>query len=225
MRSMSLSIFHFTPDQARLDQLMSDLSEDYTCAGWLIGLENSLWLDLTSEHISPSGFWSEDWNGDGTEYRNRLEEIGRMAARCGGWIVWKEGLGERFVSFQEWGEILGLDGPAQLPERFRGLTQRYTDPRARLLEGLSREQLSDLVMASGFCYDHLQKRTEGGGYGSCLHCGGIEANHALSRIAGMIEYGPTLPDGNWATEFDVGMDPEYVVKRVHDFLRKDFHEG
>lgn len=217
---MSFASSHFTPDQARLDQLMSDLSEDYWCAGWLIGLEQDLWeqLKTNDQPVDPDaeffGFGSED-------SRRRLEEIGEAAARCDGWIVWKEGAGETFVTFEEWGQILGLNGPAQLPERFRQAARYAQDPRSKLLEGLSRAQLSDLVMASNFCFDHLQKRVEGGGTAGCLHCGVLEHSRALSEIDCTITNPRPDEHGNRATMFDLDCDPKGVVERVKRYLEED----
>jgi hypothetical protein len=215
-----------TKDQERLRDMMSDLSEDYYCAGWLVGLELSLWKDLTAESPPMEGFWS-DGLGSSENYWSTLDEIGRQSARCGGWIIWDNNeVGEKFVSFAEWGKLLGLPGPAELPARFHKWKHLSESAEYHLLENLSREQLIDIVLSFNHCHDHLKKKVEGGGvYMGCLHCGEVEKSYALSEIDCMILEGPDCQDYNVVAPFDLDCDPQGVVKRVYDFLRKDFHEG
>ena len=69
-----------TPDQTRLAQLMSELSEKAYYAGWMSGLEYAL-----------STFSSQD-------VRNLL----RLSEACGGWIVFDDETEETWVPLAEW---------------------------------------------------------------------------------------------------------------------------
>lgn len=73
---------------------MSDLSEEYYCAGWLIGLEFSLWsmLEGGSRNFGMSVVTEKE-----------IGELRSLHKRCDGWWVWSEDLqGEAFVSTEEW---------------------------------------------------------------------------------------------------------------------------
>ncbi len=73
-----------------LARLMSDLSEDLWCAGWLHDLEHDLWGALqgtSSTRLSPP----------------ELEQLRYLSDKCGGWIVWDDrGTGRRWVPLAEW---------------------------------------------------------------------------------------------------------------------------
>jgi len=81
-----------------LRRMMSDFSEDYWCAGWLMDLEFTLWEALTA--------------GDGQLGMGRIEEheiarMKRLHEIAGGWWVWAKDEGrERFVTTEEWLNIL-----------------------------------------------------------------------------------------------------------------------
>lgn len=82
-----------TPDQRRLAERMSELSEQTWCAGWMDGLEFALWsaleggprtygrLDLTDEHLG---------------------ELRRLSDTCGGWIVFDDDSEETFLPLADW---------------------------------------------------------------------------------------------------------------------------
>lgn len=84
-----------TEVQGRLSELMSDLSEEHYCAGWLIDLEFILWGMVLG---GPREF------GLGTVSVGDVEELSRLALDCGGWIVWDDG--PRWASMDEWKRIL-----------------------------------------------------------------------------------------------------------------------
>lgn len=81
------------PEEKRLADYMSDMSEEAYCAGWMVGLEYVLWsavidgprkygrLEITDEHIA------------------KLKEL---SDACGGWIRFDYEKGEIFVSSGEW---------------------------------------------------------------------------------------------------------------------------
>lgn len=197
----------FSPDQRRLRDLMSDYSEDFWCAGWLIGLEEELWRTI---HAGP--------------LTDQLDKIARQAAICGGWITWDEDSLDNtnlFLTWEEWGRELGLEGPARLPDRYN----RPRDERSKLLEGLSRSQLVNLVLSFSFCKGHLEKHVRSvdslGGYAGCLHCGAIEASAALSEIDILTLGMEPDADGNVVGVYDIDYDPQGVVSRLRKLL-KDF---
>ena len=94
------------PEEKELATYMSDLSEQSYCAGWMDGLEYSLWdavihgrrkyglMEITDEHIA------------------KLKEL---SGACGGWIIFDDEKGETFVPLDEW---LGIyeSNQAQLPD-------------------------------------------------------------------------------------------------------------
>jgi len=94
------------------------------------------------------------------------------------------------------------------------------DSRLNLLEGLSRDQLVDLVLAHGLCYEHLETKVLGMGYyANCLHCACVEHDHALSEIDLLILNPEPDEYGNTASIYDCDYYPEGVVKRVETFVK------
>ncbi len=73
-----------------LRKLMSWISEEYWCAGWLSGLEYILWDAVTGRRenvCSPE----------------EIAELKYLSEKCGGWIIWDERVeGERFAPMDEW---------------------------------------------------------------------------------------------------------------------------
>lgn len=85
----------------KLRDLMSDISEDHYCAGWLIGLEFVLWRMVQggSRHF---GFGEVD--------PARVEKLRVLSRSVGGWWMWVDGetplsSGEKFVEIAEWEKI------------------------------------------------------------------------------------------------------------------------
>lgn len=80
-----------------LESAMSAISEDYYCAGWLIGLEFSLWAMVLG---GPRDF------GIGTVTEEEIQELRRLSDACGGWIVWRQEdtfiMGQRFMPMELW---------------------------------------------------------------------------------------------------------------------------
>lgn len=73
-----------------LVKLMSAISKEYWCAGWMHNLEYTLW-DVVSgkrEDICKP---------------EEIEPLKYLSGKCGGWIVWDEqAKGEKFVPMQDW---------------------------------------------------------------------------------------------------------------------------
>lgn len=94
-----------------LAALMSGISEDYYCAGWLIGLEVTLWGMLQG---------ADRRFGMDMVTEEEIAAVRSLHEQCGGWIVWRErGMdprdqtesGEMFVTTEEWMQIV-KDGPS-----------------------------------------------------------------------------------------------------------------
>ena len=87
------------PAAAReLGEAMSEISEEYYCAGWLIGLEFSLWEMIAG---GPRRFGM----GDVTDAE--IANLRRLADAAGGWCVWRDDHGgESFAPLAEWAEMV-----------------------------------------------------------------------------------------------------------------------
>ena len=72
-----------------LARVMSDISEDVWCAGWLTEVEYILWDAIARER--------PDWC-----VREEIEQLKFLSERCGGWIVWDKERGRRFVRMEDW---------------------------------------------------------------------------------------------------------------------------
>lgn len=80
------------PDAARqLAELMSSISEDHFCAGWMSGTEHRLWQMVEGG--------DREWMGPVEE--SEVAQLKALSDKCGGWIVYGDG-GEEFVSIEEW---------------------------------------------------------------------------------------------------------------------------
>jgi hypothetical protein len=94
--------------QEQLEHYMHVISQDYFAAGWLMGLEYTLWDWVTGVD-----------HAERLKYSNR-EYLMELALKAGGWVIWDANLpeemhkkygertitcGNRFVTFAEWDEI------------------------------------------------------------------------------------------------------------------------
>lgn len=83
-------------------RLMCDLSEDCWCAGWLHGLEFTLWKAVTTGKTN-FGFGIKESD------LIRLKHLHQIA---GGWWIWEEGEeGNRFVTTERWLAIIAAKEP------------------------------------------------------------------------------------------------------------------
>ena len=76
-----------------LADLMSEISEDQWCAGWLDGAEYSLWSMVDGGET--------DW-GFGKVDPSSVALLRRLSESCGGWIVWTDDRCERWIPMSEW---------------------------------------------------------------------------------------------------------------------------
>jgi hypothetical protein len=79
--------------QEALYMLMSDISEECYCAGWLIDNEFRLW----SAVADPA---DDRQYGMGEIEPEQIAKLKELSELVGGWIVWKDGA--QFVPMQEW---------------------------------------------------------------------------------------------------------------------------
>lgn len=82
-----------TPDQQKLSDLMSELSEEYYCAGWLMGLEYALWEAVIGKRSTFGGSPLEKADIDNLRF---------FSEKCGGWIYWDDEKGETFAPLDAW---------------------------------------------------------------------------------------------------------------------------
>jgi hypothetical protein len=108
-----MSYEHPTYEELAKDTLlrmMSDFSQDYWCAGWLSGLEFTLWDAMRN------GPMDSEWEQLEERDLNRMKSLHELA---GGWWIWDDNeIGNRFVTTDEWLKIYSQEketGSAQNP--------------------------------------------------------------------------------------------------------------
>lgn len=75
--------------------LMSEISEDHYCAGWLINLEFILWETIFE---SPNKYF-----GDSPISIANIAKLLELTYRCQGWWTWSDDQkGETFLPYEEW---------------------------------------------------------------------------------------------------------------------------
>jgi len=96
-----------TPAARLLYRVMSGISEDCWCAGWLTDCEYALWANLTGKDVSDVKAWRIS--------EHEVEELRLAHEVAGGWIVWSD---ERrdllFLSTEEWLEHLAARSDSAL---------------------------------------------------------------------------------------------------------------
>lgn len=86
----------FTPDMAELCKLMSDISEDCYCAGWMDGNEYRLWTAVTDPNDDRA-------YGQDVIDTNDIARLRTLSGSLGGWIVCSDDDYELyFVPIEEW---------------------------------------------------------------------------------------------------------------------------
>jgi len=88
--------------QQRLAAYMSALSELAFCAGWMEGLEFSLWKALTD---GPCRFGQIDLTHE------QLSRLRELSEECNGWIYFDNKQEESFASLADWRQLLASAGP------------------------------------------------------------------------------------------------------------------
>jgi hypothetical protein len=86
-------------------RMMRDISEDCWCAGWLSGLEFTLWNAVTTGKMESGWGVVEDRDLLRMKYLHEL---------TGGWWMWTDGDGgQRFVTTEEWLRIVSEHAATQ----------------------------------------------------------------------------------------------------------------
>lgn len=83
--------------ERRLGELMSEISEDCYCAGWMHGNEYTLWSMIAVPGAS------RDYGMDAVSEED-LAELKLLSDRLGGWVVWWDDDYDQNCATEEWGE-------------------------------------------------------------------------------------------------------------------------
>lgn len=83
-----------TEKQQELYDLMSDISEDCYCAGWMMGNEYAIWGALTD---------GDRRYGMSEMDAGQLEKCRILSDELGGWIVWVDDEQDPDLPVEEWG--------------------------------------------------------------------------------------------------------------------------
>lgn len=73
--------------------LMSGISEEYWCAGWMSGNELSLWR---ARQKGPMRY------GQGYITQRQCDLLRLLSEEAGGWWAWSDDTGSAFVPLEEW---------------------------------------------------------------------------------------------------------------------------
>lgn len=79
--------------QKALADYMSELSEEAFCAGWIMGLEYSLWDTVIN---GPCRFGQLDIGNE------QIEHLRQLSNQCHGWIIFDDHTEETWVPLEEW---------------------------------------------------------------------------------------------------------------------------
>ena len=91
------------PEEKELMEYMSELSERAYCAAWMEGLEYALWKATLKGRLKYG--WLQIT-------RKHVAKLKELSERCGGWIVWDETLGVRWMPLESWQKM--YESPREL---------------------------------------------------------------------------------------------------------------
>jgi hypothetical protein len=94
-REIALALAKDTNAAVLLRTLMSDISEEYWCAGWLSGLEFTLW-QLLNGGQREIGMFGRDVSED------QVADLKRLSEQAGGWWYYNDKDGETFIPIKDW---------------------------------------------------------------------------------------------------------------------------
>ena len=97
-----------TEKQQELYDLMSYISEEHWCAGWMNGLEFDLWERIKSDDPLPYGLGQID--------PELLKKLRELSEETGGWIYMDELGDEHFIAMEEWEDMAEWTGPFKTDE-------------------------------------------------------------------------------------------------------------
>ena len=81
------------PSQTALAEYMSELSEEAYAAGWMQGLEYTLWKAVVD---GPRAFGRLHLG------EAQIERLKELSSRCGGWVYFDESTEETFIDLGRW---------------------------------------------------------------------------------------------------------------------------
>ena len=84
--------------QRALYQLMSDISEDCYCAGWMIGNEFTLW-EMVADPAAKRDY------GQGEVKQWQIDDLRAISTEVGGWIRWRDDEEDKDLPADEWGAV------------------------------------------------------------------------------------------------------------------------
>lgn len=97
-----------TEKQQELYDLMSDVSEEHWCAGWMSGLEFDLWERAKGDGSLPYGLGQID--------PVLLQKLRELSEEIGGWIHMDEAGEVFFVPLEDWIDMAEWVGPFKTDE-------------------------------------------------------------------------------------------------------------
>lgn len=100
----------FTPDMRELYDLMSTISEWYSCSGWNMGCEAVIWEAIRYPDILDES------------YDLALAKAHELSNRLQGWIIWHDDEDEPDLPIERWGpRFIGLpEWEAMYQEKWGG---------------------------------------------------------------------------------------------------------
>ena len=84
--------------QRALYALMSDISEECYCAGWITGAEYVLW-EIVADHAA-----DRKW-GQGQVQQWQIDDLRAISEEIGGWIRWRDDDEEPGLHHDHWGPV------------------------------------------------------------------------------------------------------------------------
>lgn len=84
--------------QRALYQLMSDISEECYCAGWMSGNEYTLWR-MVSDQTEERRYGMHEVEAE------QIDDMRAISAEIGGWIRWRDDDEDKDLASDEWGPV------------------------------------------------------------------------------------------------------------------------
>lgn len=86
-------LYDLTPEQKRLGEYMSDISEKCYCAGWMSGLEYALWYAVENGELK---------YGHDLVTLEEIEQLKKLSQDCNCWIYFDDETEETAIEFTLW---------------------------------------------------------------------------------------------------------------------------
>ena len=86
-------LWDLTPEQRKLETFMSDISEKCYCAGWISGLEYTLWYAVENGPLE---------YGHGIVTPEEIEQLKKLSQACSCWIFMDDDKEETAIELLLW---------------------------------------------------------------------------------------------------------------------------